>query len=189
MSNVFYQQFLFCFSLASAISIWIIHRYLGKKLSKKHDKGYWYMALSFAFWSGMALVEWFNLGESLRINCSAFNNASLIMSFSFIDHGWKKLSLSIQKVGWAWIAVSIWGLTFVIGSLERFGHWFGRTDAALSIMVLGALSIGLAATFPKRGMFLMSIFSIITGIIFILTQYYVLVDKGHLATRAYLKTV
>ena len=147
------------------------------------------MALSFAFWSGMALVEWFNLGESLRINCSAFNNASLIMSFSFIDHGWKKLSLSIQKVGWAWIAVSIWGLTFVIGSLERFGHWFGRTDAALSIMVLGALSIGLAATFPKRGMFLMSIFSIITGIIFILTQYYVLVDKGHLATRAYLKTV
>lgn len=183
MSKEFYQQFLFCFSLASAISIWIIHKYLKRTLRKNHDKGYWYMALSFAFWSIMALIELFEAGENSRILCSAFNNASLIMSFSFIDHGWKRLSSAIQKVGWIGIASSLFILTLIVGALDRDnGHWFARIDATLSIIILGALATGLAVTFPKRGMFLMSIFSVIAGVLTMLTQYYILVDKKHLDT-------
>lgn len=181
------QPFFICFSIASCIAIYAVHKYLYWKLGSLHDKGYLYMAIAFGFWAAMAITEnWVppeKEDHALRIIFSALNNSFLVLSLSFIDHGWSKFSSGIQKLGWSLIAVIIGGTTLIVGSLDgQKNHMFAWVDAFWSVLVLTLLFIGMIVTFmkPERNMKVMVFFSGITGFLFVFTQLFVLSDYGHL---------
>jgi len=177
----FYLQFLIWFSFAASIAIWNAHKYLLEKLGDKHDKGYLFMAGAFASWGFMAFAELYIKDPSTQINVrtlfSILNNALLVMSFSFIDHGWKKLSNRIQAFGLVWVAIIIGTITLVVGKLPIEEDWFPITDALFSVFILSVFSVGLFVVFQKRGMVPMSFLSAITWLLFVITQIYVLI-KG-----------
>lgn len=169
---------IFLTSLFSAIGIWSAHKYLEGKLGERNDNAYLYMAAAFASWSLMALVELFDVGDKFRTVLSAFNNALIVLSLSFIGHGWDGFSRKVQKLGLIPIAVFI-TLTSLLANIID-DHWFARIDAFWSVSIMVALSIGFSVTFFKRKVVLMPHFSCLTGIFFIVVQILELHNKGHL---------
>lgn len=111
-------------------------------------------------------------------------HAFLVLSFSFIDHGWSNLSTKIQKIGWLPLALVIGSTTFIAGALDGpTDHWYSWIDALWSISVLLILFIGLGKTFSsvERKIPFMTWFSYFAGLLFIITQLYVLEKNDHLS--------
>ncbi len=177
MKNELTQLFLLFFSMISGVTILSIHKYLQISLLKRNDNGYLYIAIAFFCWAAMAFGELNKYGDAWRIVFSALNNSFLVLSFSFIDHGWSRISNKIKQLGWWPIAIIIALATVIIGSLDgEENHWSARIDSILSIGVLTLLFMGLAKTFslPNRKMPIISWLSIISGLLFVFTQIYVL---------------
>jgi hypothetical protein len=171
--------FLFGISIIGGFVIMSAHYYLGKKLDKRHDATYQNMSYAFFFWALMALIEMLKPGDSMlpniaRIMISSANTAFLILSFSFIEHGWDRVNSTIRKIGLVPIVTGIL-LSSMAGGLLTVPIFkqtaYTIIDVFWGVTTVFILFSGFFVTFLRRGILGMAYFSILAGLAFLIVQF------------------